>query len=105
MNRIHRVLHPHEGDQMPRGQCALGVMTKAPQAGRVKTRLVPPLSPEEAAALNTCFLRDMASAISRAAANGKMQGVGVYTPRSSQGAYSEILPADFILVRQREGNF
>ena len=39
-------------------------MTKAPQAGRVKTRLVPPLTPEEAAELNKCFLRDTAAAIS-----------------------------------------
>ena len=35
-------------------------MTKAPQAGRVKTRLIPPLTPEEAAELNKCFLRDTA---------------------------------------------
>lgn len=41
-------------------------MTKAPQAGRVKTRLVPPLTPEEAAELNKCFLRDTAAAISSA---------------------------------------
>jgi glycosyltransferase A (GT-A) superfamily protein (DUF2064 family) len=49
---------------MARGLCALAVMTKAPQAGRVKTRLVPPLTPEEAAELNKCFLRDTAAAIS-----------------------------------------
>jgi len=34
-----------------------GVMTKAPQAGRVKTRWSA-LTPEEAAELNKCFLRD-----------------------------------------------
>ena len=51
---------------MARGLCALAVMTKAPQAGRVKTRLVPPLTPEEAAELNKCFLRDTAAAISKA---------------------------------------
>ena len=80
-------------------------MTKAPEAGRVKTRLTPPLSAEEAAALNTCFLRDTASAISRTAAGGKTQGVAVYTPPGSEAAYAEILPADFILVPQREGDF
>jgi glycosyltransferase A (GT-A) superfamily protein (DUF2064 family) len=48
------------------GLCALAVMTKAPQAGRVKTRLVPPLTPGEAAELNKCFLRDTAAAISSA---------------------------------------
>jgi len=80
-------------------------MTKAPQAGRVKTRLTPPLSAEEAAALNTCFLRDTASAISRTAAGGKAQGVAVYTPLGAEAAYSEILPKDFVLVPQREGDF
>jgi uncharacterized protein len=52
--------------QVSRGFCALAVMTKAPHAGRVKTRLVPPLTPEEAAELNKCFLRDTVAAISNA---------------------------------------
>ena len=61
-----RVLDPILPSRMARGLCALAVMTKAPQAGRVKTRLVPPLTPEEAAELNKCFLRDTAAAISSA---------------------------------------
>ena len=61
-----RILDPNSPERMVRGVCALGVMTKAPQAGRVKTRLVPPLTPEEAAELNKCFLRDTAAAISSA---------------------------------------
>ena len=61
-----RVLDPNLPDRGARGLCALAVMTKAPQAGRVKTRLVPPLTPEEAAELNKCFLRDTAAAISSA---------------------------------------
>lgn len=59
-----RVLDPNSPERAACGVCALGVMTKAPQAGRVKTRLVPPLTPEEAAELNKCFLRDTAVAIS-----------------------------------------
>lgn len=39
-------------------------MTKAPQPGQVKTRLVPPLTAHEAAKLNKCFLADTAAAIS-----------------------------------------
>ena len=80
-------------------------MTKAPQAGRVKTRLTPPLSPEEAAALNTCFLRDTAAAISRAGAGREAQGVGVYTPVGAEAAYAGILPDDFVLVPQRGDAF
>jgi glycosyltransferase A (GT-A) superfamily protein (DUF2064 family) len=58
------VLDPNLPDRDARGLCALAVMTKAPKAGRVKTRLVPPLKPQEAAELNKCFLRDTAAAIS-----------------------------------------
>ena len=61
-----RVLNPILPDRMARSLCALAVMTKAPQAGRVKTRLVPPLTQEEAAEINKCFLRDTAAAISAA---------------------------------------
>ena len=61
-----RLLDPNLPDRMACGVCALAIMTKAPQAGRVKTRLVPPLTPAEAAELNRCFLRDTAAAISRA---------------------------------------
>src|SRR6266496_1361050 len=61
-----RVLDPTLSSPVRRGLCALTVMTKAPQAGQVKTRLVPPLTPDEAAELNKCFLRDTAAAISGA---------------------------------------
>jgi rSAM/selenodomain-associated transferase 1 len=105
MNATHRVLDPSKGDSVPSGLAALAVMTKAPQAGRVKTRLTPPLSAEEAASLNICFLRDTAAAISRASESGRAQGVGVYTPRGSEAAYSGILPKEFILVPQRGDAF
>lgn len=105
MNAIHRVLDPSKSDRVPTGLTALAVMTKAPQAGRVKTRLTPPLSPEEAAALNTCFLRDTAASISNVSDSGKAQGVGVYTPAGSESAYSGILPGEFILVPQRGDKF
>lgn len=39
----------------------LVVMAKLPRAGAVKTRLVPPLLPEEAAALAAAFLEDLAT--------------------------------------------
>ena len=59
-----RVLDPNLPDVGTRKLCALAVMTKAPQPGQVKTRLVPLLTPDEAAELNKCFLRDTAAAIS-----------------------------------------
>lgn len=101
MNSVHRVLDPDEPAEIRQGLCALAVMTKAPRAGRVKTRLSPPLTSEEAAALNVCFLRDTAAAIEITAAGGLAQGIGVYTPIGEQSAYAEILPATFELVPQR----
>lgn len=101
MQVIHRVLDPRNGDRVTPGVCALAVMTKAPQAGRVKTRLTPPLSAEEAAALNVCFLRDTTAAISRTAETKAAQGIAVYTPAGSEEAYAGILPVGFQLVVQR----
>jgi len=105
MKAIHRVLDPRNGDRVSAGLCALAVMTKAPQPGRVKTRLTPPLSPEEAAALNICFLRDTTAAISRTARDGRAQGVAVYTPVGAEAAYADFLPGDFVLVPQRGNAF
>jgi rSAM/selenodomain-associated transferase 1 len=105
MSAIHRVLHPGKGESVPGGLCALAVMTKAPQAGRVKTRLTPPLTPQEAAALNTCFLRDTANALAGTAATTRAQPVAVYTPVGAEEAYTDILPKDFVLVPQRGDGF
>ena len=60
----HQILNPAGTPQLTRKVCALGIMTKAPQAGKVKTRLIPPLTAEEAAELNICFLRDLGRSIS-----------------------------------------
>lgn len=99
MKGVHRVLDPRVPAQIPRGLCALAVMTKAPHAGKVKTRLTPPLTPAEAAALNICFLRDMAAVIS--AAGGVARGIAVFTPVDAASSYGGILPAEFELVPQR----
>jgi uncharacterized protein len=79
-------------------------MTKAPQAGHVKTRLVPPLTPAQAAELNKCFLRDTAAELIDGA--GKhARGVGVYTPIGAEAIYGDILPPDFFLIPQRGDDF
>ena len=122
-----RVLDPNLPDRGTHGLCALAVMTKAPQAGRVKTRLIPPLTPEEAAELSKCFLRDTAAAISGACSRRPMGdasgmqlehagashseaatvacGIAVYTPIGAESAYNGILPADFSLLPQRGNKF
>jgi|ERR1700674_607880 len=105
MKLVHRVLDPGDSSHTLKKACALAVMTKAPRAGKVKTRLTPPLTPEEAAALNICFLRDTTAAISEAAANGLARGIAVYTPVGAEEAYAEILPEEFELVLQRGDAF
>ena len=100
----HRVLDPAASAGITKNLCALAVMTKAPRAGEVKTRLVPPLSPHEAAQLNICFLKDTAAAITKACCNNA-RGVGVYTPVGAETAYIDILPPDFDLLPQRGDGF
>jgi len=101
MQSAYRILDPNQPEKVGKGLCALAVMTKAPRAGQVKTRLTPPLTPEEAAALNICFLRDTTTSISSAAMNGAARGIAVYTPVGDESAYAGILPAEFQLVPQR----
>ena len=80
-------------------------MTKAPEPGKVKTRLTPPLTSEEAAALNKHFLQDIGQSIAAACTQSAARGVGVYTPVGAELVYEDVLPANFLLLVQREGNF
>lgn len=80
-------------------------MTKAPRAGQVKTRLTPPLTPDEAATLNIGFLRDTTAAISAAIAQGGAAGIAAYTPAGAEGDWADILPEQFQLVAQRGHGF
>src|SRR5436309_13283627 len=92
-------------NQNTRRLCALAVMTKVPQAGQVKTRLVQPLTPSEAAELNKCFLRDTAASISSAACDNNACAIAVYTPVGCEAAYTDILAVDFKLLPQRGEEF
>jgi rSAM/selenodomain-associated transferase 1 len=102
---VHTILDPHASKQVAPNLCALGIMTKAPEAGKVKTRLTPPLTPEEAAQLNICFLRDLSRSISIACQHSAARGIGVYTPIGAARAYENILPEDFFLISQRGDAF
>jgi len=103
--KTFRVLDPTRPTPINPGLCALAVMTKAPQAGQVKTRLVPPLTPDEAAELNKCFLRDTTAAISRVTMHTEASGIAVYTPTGTESTYVDILPGDFSLLPQRGVDF
>ncbi len=70
---------------------------------RKDTTISPPLTPNQAAALNVCFLRDISCSIEQAGPLG--QGIACYTPVGQEDAYDAVLPASFQLIAQREGNF
>lgn len=104
-NRMYAVLDPGR-PQPERGRlCALAVMAKAPRAGKVKTRLSPPLTAQEAADLNICFLRDTTENIASVAREGGAAGLVCYTPVGDEEAFDGILPDGFALVPQRGEGF
>jgi uncharacterized protein len=103
MISARRIISPNDPPLTTANLCALGIMTKVPRAGQVKTRLTPPLTPQEAARLNICFLRDISAAISKA--GNDTRGIGCYTPAGSEEVYHDILPASFQLIAQRNGYF
>jgi hypothetical protein len=105
MKTSYPLLDPQSSEAIsPRGRCALGVMIKVPRAGASKTRLVPPLTHEEAARLSVAFLRDTAANMADACAEnsgGVVHAVAVYTPVGAEGAFEGLLPAGFSLLAQR----
>jgi rSAM/selenodomain-associated transferase 1 len=75
---------------------ALIVVAKRPAPGRTKTRLSPPLSPEQAATLYECFLRDTLDLMRRVP---KVQPVLAYLPEGEGDYFSRLAP-DFELLQQ-----
>jgi uncharacterized protein len=68
------------------GSCAIGVMAKTPRPGFSKTRLCPPLRPEQAAALSAAFLRDTTINIAQAALSVPVAGYAAYAPSGTEEA-------------------
>jgi rSAM/selenodomain-associated transferase 1 len=79
---------------------ALVVMARQPVPGRVKTRLLQSLSPEQSASLYTAFLRDtLESALSAP----DYRVFLAYTPGASRKFFSEFVPPRVELIRQKQG--
>jgi len=73
------------------------VMAKAPVAGRVKTRLCPPCTPEEAAALAEAALADTLDAVGACGAGRRILAL--------DGAPGPWLPPGFEVIPQVDGPF
>ncbi len=73
-------------------------MAKASAPGRTKTRLVPPLTFEQAAALNTTFLQDMAGNLLSAGSHVAITGYVAFAPAGTEAFFHDSLPPDIGLI-------
>jgi len=83
--------------QFPSLKNALLTVAKRPAPGRTKTRLTPPLSPNQAAALYECFLLDTLDLMRRVP---ETQPVIAYLPQEAETYFTELAP-DFEYVLQQ----
>jgi uncharacterized protein len=115
-NRSDRVVDPIAVDEdihlRPRAvaaSCGIAVMAKASAPGRAKTRLVPPLSYDEAAAVNTAFLQDvtdnMLLAAHRAAPVASIAAYAAYGPPGSEDFFRRNFAASIGLIPAWLPNF
>ena len=91
---MQRYAGPLAGDS----SCGVAVMAKASAPGRTKTRLVPPLTFDEAADFNTAFLKDVAHNIARAAELQSIDGYMAFGPPGSNAFFEAILPPPISLL-------
>lgn len=90
---------------MNAGTAAIGIMCKAPQAGRAKTRLAATIGPVAAAELSSCFLRDVAAAIDAVPERLGRRGYGVYAPAGAEAVFQHLFPSTFGLLLQTDSEF
>src|SRR3970282_2367669 len=86
---------------MPTRANALAVMAKAPIAGEVKTRLVPPLTQEQAADLYRALLLDQLEHLSRLTV---AELYLVFAPNSAAPLMRQLAPPNFHCFAQRGGD-
>ncbi len=87
------------------GTCGIAIMAKASAPGRTKTRLVPPLTFDEAAALNTVFLQDIAANLLLAGRHTGIAGYAAFAPPGSEDFFTRILPPAIGLIDACLPNF
>lgn len=68
---------------------AVAIFAKAPKLGDVKTRLCPPLTPRQAAALGRCFLRDTIAQVRGLAGTTPVMA---YAPASERELFERLAP-------------
>jgi rSAM/selenodomain-associated transferase 1 len=100
---------PSKAKATSKSTCGIAFMAKASAPGRAKTRLVPPLTFDEAAALNTAFLQDVADNVLAAAAScpphAGIAGYAAYGPPGSEDFFRATLPETVGLIGAWLPNF
>lgn len=81
-----------------RQRCAIAVMAKAPRAGHAKTRLCPPLLPEQAATLSAAFLRDVTENLALAARHARISRFVAFAPAGSAKLFADVVAAGTGLI-------
>lgn len=79
-------------------RCAIAVMAKAPRAGAVKTRLVPPLTPDMARLASASFLRDVTANVRAAGRGASIDGYVAYAPLGFEALFDGMLAPGTRLV-------
>ena len=111
MNRVRRFNGSSDSmvARSAAASCGIAFMAKASAPGRAKTRLVPPLTFDEAAALNTAFLCDVADnvllAARHAAPHGGIAGYAAFGPTGAEDFFRGALPAAIGLIGAWLPNF
>jgi rSAM/selenodomain-associated transferase 1 len=85
--------------------CAIAIMGKASAPGRAKTRLVPPLTAEQAASMNTAFLQDAVANVMAAGRTAPVATYVAYGPAGSEQFFRDHLPEEVRLVECCLPNF
>jgi uncharacterized protein len=79
----------------------MAVMAKAPRVGQAKTRLAAALSPEAAAGLSACFIRDAIGNIAAAAREVAIDGYVAFSPRDAESEFRGMLTDGIGLLPSR----
>jgi glycosyltransferase A (GT-A) superfamily protein (DUF2064 family) len=84
---------------------SVAIVCKTPITGICKTRLSPPLRPEECAAISACFIRDISTTIDALARTDRdVRCYAVYTPIGSEARLRAQLSARFRLLPPSHGD-
>jgi rSAM/selenodomain-associated transferase 1 len=92
-------------DRSDVASCGIAVMAKASIPGKTKTRLVPPLTFEEAAAFNTAFLQDVAANIAAAGQEASIACYMAYGPPGAAAFFESHFSSSIGLIESWYPNF